>query len=468
MPWRSSGRAAKSSTEARLIPRRAAGRWEIPAAAGAAIAGLVLRLHEYRTVPYTAPNPDEWNWAWAGLSQLLGTPSTGWSLFWRAYPVAVRAAPPPPFNEPLVHPYIDAPPLFSWLVGAVDWLDGDRTLAQVVHDPGPRLLGIGLSIVALLLAYLLGRLVIGVWPALVGVWLLATAPIPVVLDRLVAAEQLLAVLLLAALLAVFHLRRDPGDRRWLVLLLACCVLAPGVKTPGLVVGISAALLFAARRQFRLAALAGGLALAGELAVLAYTASLDWNSYAGEVRIRAGQLSGLTGYRFITNTTGFDGQQALDGWWLLGWLGLAEVVGRRRADWDLLTVPAIGYLLLMLGLAAGYSAGYGWYRITVIPIVYLSAGRFLWLAAAELSWQRLALAAVLAIATAANWAAPLHLKFDPILLGGVVLLAVLPALVVMVRPDARSWARSGAFALLAVLIPVGLVEVANLGAIYGHF
>ena len=73
----------------------------------------------------------------------------------------------------------------------------------------------------------------------------------------------------------------------------------------------------------------------------------------------------------------------------------------------------------------------------------------------------------AITTAANWAAPLQVKFDPPLLGGLVLLAVLPALVALVRPEARSWARSGAFALLAALIPVSLVEVANLGAIYGH-
>ncbi len=439
----------------------------MPAVATAALLGLVLRLSDYRTIPWTAPNPDEWNWEWAGLSQLQGMPSTGWSLFWKAYPAAVRAAPPPPFNQPLVHPYIDAPPLFSWLVGGIAWLDGDRTLNDVLHDPGPRLLGIGLSIGALLLAYLLGRLVVGVVPTLIGVWLMAVAPIPVLLDRLVAAEQLLAVLLLAALLAIFRLRRAPHDRRWLALLLACCLLAPGIKAPGLAIGASAVFLFVARRQFWLAALAGGAALVGEVAVLAYTASLDWQSYSGEVRIRASQLSGLTAYRFITNTTGFDNQQAWDGWWLLGWLGLAELIGRRRGDWDLLTVPAIVYLLAMLGLAAEYSSGYGWYRLTVIPIIYLSAGRFLWLAAMELSWQRLALAAALAIATAANFAVSLDVKFSPILMGGVVLLAVLPALAVVVRPEVRSWARSGAFALLVLLAPLSLLEVANLGAIYGH-
>ena len=226
------------------------------------------------------------------------------------------------------------------------------------------------------------------------------------------------------------------------------------------VGVSAVLLLATKRQFQLAALALGVTFAGQLAVLAYMASLDWNAYTAEIAIR-------TGYRFITKSTGFDGQQALDGWWLLGWLGLAELLGRRRGDVDLLTVPAVAYLVLLVGTAAEYSAGYGWYRLAVIPIVYLAAGRFLWVAVWELSWLRLALAATLAFATAANWAVPLDFKFDARSMGFIVLLAMLPALVVMLRPAPRMWARSAAIALLTLLVPVGILEVANLGYIYGH-
>jgi hypothetical protein len=450
-----------------LIRRAQGGRWEVPRVAAAALIGGLLRIYQYRTVPFRAPNPDEWNWAWAGLSQLLGMPPTAWSLFWKAYPQEVWVAPPAPFTQPLVHPWVDAPPVFSWLVGLFAWIDGDRTLTDVISDPTPRLLGIGLSIIAMLLAYLLGRLVMGVLPSLVGLWLMATAPIPVVLDRLVAAEQLLAVLLLAALLAVFHLRRNPADRRWLGLLIACCLVAPAVKAPGLVVGISAVLLLAAGRQFRIAVIAAAVTVAGQLAVLVYMASLDWHSYTAEIAIRASQLSGLTGYRFITNSTGFDGQQALDGWWLLGWLGLAEMLARRRGDFDLIAGPAVVYLFLLLGSAAEYSSGYGWYRLTVMPLIYLAAGRFLWVAVWELSWLRLALAATLAIATAANFAVPLGLKFGAASIGIIVVLAMLPALTVMAYPAARRWARYGAIVLLTVLIPVGALEVANLSYIYGH-
>jgi hypothetical protein len=249
--------------------------------------------------------------------------------------------------------------------------------------------------------------------------------------------------------------------------MVCCLVAPAVKAPGLVVGVSAVLLFAAGRQFRLALFAAGVTVAGQLAVLVYMASLDWHSYTAEIAIRASQLSGSTGYRFITNSTGFDGQQALDGWWLLGWLGLAEVLARRRGDFDLIAAPAVVYLVLLIGSAAEYSAGYGWYRLTVMPLVYLAAGRFLWVAVWELSWLRLALAATLAIATAANFAVPLGLKFGAASMGIIVLLAMLPALAVMAYPAARRWARYGAIALLTVLIPVGALEVASLSYIYGR-
>jgi hypothetical protein len=441
--------------------------WELIAAGGAAVLGLLLRLTGFTSIPYRAPNPDEWNWTWSGLSQLEGMPPTAWTLFWKAYPPDVLQAPPPPYIEPLVHPWVDAPPLFSWIIGLAGWLGGDRTLLDAINDPRPRLIGIALSIVALVLVYVLGRAVLGVGPSVAGVWLLAVSPIPVLLDRLVAAEQLLAVLLLASTIAVLHLREERPDRRWLWLLLAASAIAPAVKAPGLVVGLSGALLLLGSRQFRLAGLTAAVTAGAQVVVLGYEATLNWPAYAAEVALRGSQLSGFTGLRFITNTTGFDHQQAYDGWWLLGWLGLAEMLGRRRPNLDLIAVPCVLYLLILLGTAADYSSGYGWYRLTVMPLVYLSAGRFIWLAAIELSWTRLGLVAVLAIATAQNWAEPLHIQFTAILIAGLVGLAVLPALVAMADAKLRSGARLAAIAILITLVPAGIIEVAELGFIYGH-
>lgn len=451
----------------RFAPGGPLGGWELIAAGGAAFLGLLLRLSDYASIPFQAPNPDEWNWTWAGLSQLEGMPPTAWTLFWKAYPKAVWQAPPPPFLEPLVHPWVDAPPLFSWIVGVIGWLDGDRTLLDAINDPKPRLLGIVLSIVALVLVYVLGRAVLGIGPTMAGVWLLAVSPIPVVLQRLVAAEQLLAVLLLVSLVAVLRLREDDTDRRWLWVLLACAAIAPAVKATGLVVGASAVLLLLSTRQFRLAGLAAAVTAGAQVVVLGYEATLNWPAYAGEVALRGSQLSGLTGLRFITNTTGFDRQQAYDGWWLLGWLGVAEIMARRRSNLDLIAVPCVAYLLFILGTSAEYSSGYGWYRLTVMPLIYLSAGRFLWLAAIELSWVRLGVVAALAIATAQNFAEPLHIHFGATLIAGLVALAMLPAFAALAFPARRSWARLGALALIITLIPVGIVEVSELGFIYGH-
>lgn len=451
----------------RLAPGSAVEGWELIAAGGAAFLGLLLRLADYTSIPFRAPNPDEWNWTWAGLSQLEGMPPTAWTLFWKAYPQEVWQTPPAPYVEPLVHPWVDAPPLFSWIIGVVGWLDGDRTLLDAINDPKPRMLGITLSIVALALVYVLGRAVLGIGPAIAGVWLLAVSPISVVLGRLVAAEQLLAVLLLASLIAVLRLRGDDADRRWLWVLLVAAAVAPAVKATGLVVGVSAVLLLLGTRQFRLAGLAAAVTAGAQVLVIGYEATLNWPAYAAEVGLRGSELSGFTGLRFITNTTGFDRQQAYDGWWLLGWLGVAEILAQRRSNLDLLAVPCVAYLLFMLGTAAEYSSGYGWYRLTVIPLIYLSAGRFLWLAAIELSWVRLGVVAVLGIATAQNFADPLHIHFGASLIAGLVGLAVLPAFAALAFPSIRSWARLGALGLLIALIPIGIVEVSELGFIYGH-
>ena len=58
-------------------------KWREWAAAGVGLlAALGLRLFEFRAIPNPAPNPDEWNWMWFGLSGLVGKPVTGWTLFW--------------------------------------------------------------------------------------------------------------------------------------------------------------------------------------------------------------------------------------------------------------------------------------------------------------------------------------------------------------------------------------------------
>ena len=85
----------------------------------------------------------------------------------------------------------------------------------------------------------------------------------------------------------------------------------------------------------------------------------------------------------------------------------------------------------------------------------------------MSWIRLALAAALAIATLQNWANPLQLKLGAELIAFLIGIAVLPGFIRIAWPSLRTWARSAAFVLLAALIPLGIVEVSELGYIYGH-
>ena len=87
--------------------------------------------------------------------------------------------------------------------------------------------------------------------------------------------------------------------------------------------------------------------------------------------------------------------------------------------------------------------------------------------AEPSVPRLALAAVLGLATLANFAAPLHFTPTPLILGTVVAVAVLPGLAAFVSPSWRKEAVGAAFTLLVLLLPIGVLEVFSLSSIFGR-
>jgi 4-amino-4-deoxy-L-arabinose transferase-like glycosyltransferase len=396
----------------------------VAAVAALTALALVLRLHDFGRVPLFMDNADEINFAWGGLNLILHGDAYTWSYL-HAYGPPVHVA-GYGTTFPLVHHWLDHPPLFALIIGGWVWVAGVRDMFAVTPE-AVRFLPVLFSTATVPLIQLLGRRFLDWRAALVGAALLAVAPGAVLLGRVAEAESLLAPILLVALLLTHQLLREPGSRWALAGLLACGVVSPLLKVPGIAVaGICAVILLCSGR-WRLAGVVGASAVAGVLLYVSWGALIDWNLFKAVWAEQAGKRTGvMSGFEFITTWSGIN-RQLRDGWWLLGWLGLAVLAARggetaggpgssqspgggeyppttSRREWELfLAWPAIAYSAVMLVLAnEAQAAQYGWYRVIIYPEVYLAAGWLAWEAVRNRSLTLLTIVLVAGGATATNW------------------------------------------------------------------
>lgn len=444
---------------------RAWPHWERVGLGLVVLTALLLRLHDYTLAPAFTDNADELQFTWAGLNLIVhGDPYT-WSYFagYASYTNFSDFG----TNYPLVHHWMDHPPLFAYLMGGWVWLLGDREMAQVTPEQ-VRVIPVLLSTLSVLLVHRLGRRFLAVQAALAGAALLATAPGAVLLGREAEPEALQAVLLLGALLLTVR-ALDGEAGRWTVAgLLLCCLAAPLAKVPGVAVGgICAAILFTGRR-WSLAAACLGAAAAALLLFALYGRLIDWALFVRIFQAQTHNRLGIMGaFDFIAQPTGVN-RRLRDGWWLLGWIGLALWTAVREGRRDLFLVwPVAAYALTMLVMAGERQIEqYGWYKWIIYPEVYLAAGFLAWQAVSRPAPGRLALLLALGGATAVNWLAPSGP--NPFLVSAVLLVVLAPALLLAWRPfddRLRTWAVRVAVAAFALMLLGNLLESIYLAGIF---
>jgi hypothetical protein len=88
-----------------------------------------LRFHEFTQAPVLADNQDPLQFAWAGLTLITKHVPYAWEYFGPYhYQVYVNSS-----GEllPIVHPWLNHPPLFALLVGGWAYILGARELSDV-------------------------------------------------------------------------------------------------------------------------------------------------------------------------------------------------------------------------------------------------------------------------------------------------------------------------------------------------
>lgn len=423
---------------------------------------LLLRLHGLTAAPLFTDDLDEIQFAWAGLNLIQhGDPIT-WS-YYPGYP-AYEAFTAFGVTVPLVRHWMDHPPLYSLLIGGWVWLLGARDMTGF-NAMEVRLVPAVCSTLTVPLVYLLGRRFIGAGAALVGALLLATAPAAVLFGRVAEPESAQAVLLLVALLLTLRVLDGEAGVGTVAGLLVIAVAAPLLKVSGIAVAGICAVILAASGRWKLAgALAAGAGL-GVLLFAVYGAVIDWAQFVRTWSVQASNRIGvMAAYDFVTAPAGMN-RRLRDGWWLLGWIGLGLLAAGRLGRRELFLVwPVAAYAMTMLVLAGEKEVEqYGWYRVIVYPELYLAAGWLAWEAVKRRSLALLTLLLALGGATATNWwlgGSGSTWVPNPVLLGVLVAAVLLPAVLVLWRPDdgrtkrIAGWAGAAA---LAVIVLGGTIE-----------
>jgi Dolichyl-phosphate-mannose-protein mannosyltransferase len=458
-----------------LTAPRAWQAWEVVALAAGTLLALLLRAHGMTAAPLFTDNADEIQFTWAGLNLILHGDAYTWSYYPGYASYGTVAAYGTSF--PMVHHWMDHPPLFSLVIGGWVWLLGVRDMLAVTPDQ-VRALPVVFSSLTVPLTHLLARRFVSRPAAMCGALLLATAPAAVLFGREAEPESLQAVLLLAALLLTLRVLEGAGGRWTVAALLVCAVAAPLLKVSGIAIAGICAVVLASGGRWRHALTVGGAGVAGLLLFVAYGALVDWDLFLHIWAVQASNRSGvMSAFDFITSPAGVN-RRLRDGWWLLGWVGLGMLVtlggtrGRRR---ELLLVwPPVAYAAVMLVMAGeAQTEQYGWYRLIVYPELYLAAGWLAWEAIGRRSLALLTLVLVLGGSTATNWwlgglgAAWIP---NPVLLVALMAAVLAPAILVRWRPDEpvyRHLALGMAVTALALVLLGNAVESFWLDRIFLH-
>jgi 4-amino-4-deoxy-L-arabinose transferase-like glycosyltransferase len=442
--------------------------WEIGALVPTVALGAFLRFHDYTLAPVQADNQDELAWAWAGLTLITRHVPYSWSYLPSYHDIVPLEYAGTTF--PIIHPYLDHPPLFNLLVGGWAWLSGARDLTDVTIQM-IRPVAIVLGLLSLLLLYVLGRRVIGRETALVATILLATAPVAVMFSRQVESEALLTPLLLVALILCHRVLTGEG-RTWTVAGLALvCTAASLTKVPGVAVGIGAAAVLVSAGRWWPGVLAGAGGIAGLLLYAAYGALIDWHQFLLVLQDQEGRRHGvMAAYEYIAAPAGL-GRGIRDGWWILGWVGLGAILAARaRSQARLLVWPALVFALAIMLLAdQRLVVRFGWYRIPVYPVAYCGAGYLAWLALRRADFAAMLAVLLLGGATVAAMGVSASPWMPPAwALAAAAAIPLVPALLAQAAPDVprvRALAQGAIGAALVVMVLLNTLEAFQLAQVY---
>lgn len=346
-----------------------------------------LRLHEHGTMPDPRENYDELFAMWNGHELIESGSTVGWTIwlgyygghvehewvnFWREHPTA------------LIRPYLEHPPLFHLMVGAVSHLEGADTFMHS-RTQTVRLFMIAISLLTLCLVMAIARRLYGDGAALLAGGIYAFVPNIVLQTRVIKGDALIG-LLMAAVVLLYLRWLDSRSRRTLIFASILASLATLAKLPAVVVTLVLLALVVRKlwdESGRLkTVLRGVLPVVIPAAIvwgvffllIAVTVWKEfWFSQSLQATVRAVLPDTLS---WLFYSPEIDHDAVGRGPILFLWIGTIATLVQHRYDhrFGALSLAIVGWCLA-IALPAG-SWRFGWYYLPLFPFLAIGAGVFL--------------------------------------------------------------------------------------------
>lgn len=332
--------------------------------------GFILRLTNYDKLPPFLETIDEVMYPWAGISFLeTGTP-TSWSLF----PSYTNVQNINLWNHDfrIVTPWIEKPPLYPLLTGAVALLFGQNKFGDISIST-IRIIPLILSLFSIILLILLTEKFYSKAVAIIAGLLYATIPTIVISNRLSLSENLIIPISLAALFLIF----SPLKGRWSkfnpAIIGLLCGLAIITRQAGVALPVAASFILFTNKNWKTLKVVVIFSLLFLTIHPLIGAYYNWGLYLNILKDYKNAYSiGLPQvvaniFRFPAITYQF--APLLDGSMLAGYILLFSfpfISNSKEKNLQILSFPLI-YLLLLIFMESGKDV-FGWHLFPLFPFM----------------------------------------------------------------------------------------------------
>ncbi len=330
---------------------------------------FTLRIYQYYEFPVYGETADELAWSYLGSSLIEERVPGSWSHFDVYKKNGAVIAERPSAN--LVQPVLDNPPLFGLIPGLAHRFQGHWTNEPSVKMIRFPMIFLGIFNIWLLFLYLNKTSFSQLANKLI-ILIFAIAPSFVFASRLAIAENLLITW---SLLALIRLKKEHTSGKIDLILVLLSILAVLTKVSGLC--LPAALFLIGLKERKNQLIRSGLigALLGIISFCLYGLVYDWQIFYEIQFLQAGREIGLATFfnRFFLHPY-LVGKFFIDGWIILGWLGLLITAFLKKND-NQINRFFILFLVqtFFISLAAGEQTFHGWYDYVNFPFYAIAGG-----------------------------------------------------------------------------------------------